>query len=325
MKYSIIVPVHDRPDEIDDLLSCLAEQTFRDFEVIVVEDGSTTGSHDVCKAYGQRLTISHYDKDRSGPGPSRNYGCRRASGDYFIFLDSDCTVPRHYLTAIDDAVTKRHLDAWGGPDRIHDSFSAMQKAIGYSTTSLLTTGGYGTNVRIGGTFYPHAFNMGMSRTVFNVTEGFSRMPSGADVDLHIRMRRHGFKVELITDAWVHHKRHSDLATFFGQMHEAGMARIDTTVRHHGSLKLVHFFPATFTAYVVIVAFYTLFVPYGWIGLYPIGAYGIVILLEGMLRFRSPWLGILCVLASFVRMLGYGTGFIRGMIWRIMLGKPERTV
>lgn len=324
MKYSIIVAVYNRPDELRELLESLTAQTFTDFEVVIVEDGSTVPSKSVCGEYSGRLAISYFVKDNSGPGPSRNYGCRRASGDYFMFIDSDCTVPPHYMRAIDDAVTSKKLDAFGGPDREHESFTPTQKAISYAMTSLLTTGGIrGSKVRVGGAFHPRSFNMGISREIFNDTDGFSKMRFGEDVEFSIRMMKGGYNVQLIPDAWVYHKRRTDLKKFFKQVHNSGIARINITLRHPNTLKLTHFFPAAFTMLLVIATYMALTVEHGWIALLVPGVYTVGVFLEGSIKYRSPLLGLRCIAAAYVQLISYGTGFIRGIIWRIILNKPEQ--
>jgi glycosyltransferase involved in cell wall biosynthesis len=324
MKYSIIIAVYNRPDELDELLETLTRQTYRDFEVVVVEDGSTISSKDICDAYATRLALSYFAKPNSGPGPSRNYGCRRAAGDIFIFLDSDCTVPDGYMQAIDEAVVRDGLDAFGGPDREHASFTPTQKAISYSMTSLLTTGGIrGSKVRVGGAFHPRSFNMGISREVFNQTEGFSSMRFGEDVEFSIRMMSRGYKVALIPDAWVYHKRRTDLKKFFKQVHNSGIARINITLRHPHTLKLTHFFPAGFTVFIAIALVTALTKPFGVIALILPALYTLALFAESSLKYRNPALGLLCIAAAYVQLIGYGSGFIRGMFWRIILNKPEQ--
>ncbi len=324
MKYSIIVAVYNRPDELRELLETLTRQTFRDFEVVIVEDGSTLTSKDVCDAFASQLRLSYYVKPNSGPGPSRNYGCRRATGDIFIFLDSDCTVPDDYLQAIDKAVVRDGLDAFGGPDREHASFTPTQKAISYSMTSLLTTGGIrGAKVRVGGAFHPRSFNMGITRDVFNDTEGFSGMRFGEDVEFSIRMMSRGYRVALIPDAWVYHKRRTDFKKFFKQVHNSGIARINITLRHPHTLKVTHFFPAAFTTYLVMSVVAALTQPIGSLALLLPALYTVALLVESSFKYRNPLLGLRCVVAAYVQLLGYGSGFIRGIIWRIILNKPEQ--
>lgn len=323
-KYSIIVAVYNRPDELRELLESLTQQTFRDVEVVIVEDGSTISSKDVCSAMAGRLDVKYFTKDNSGPGPSRNYGCRRASGDYFLFIDSDCTVPPHYMATIDAAVLKHGYDAFGGPDREDASFTPTQKAISFAMTSFLTTGGIrGGKRRIGGSFHPRSFNMGISRDVFNQTDGFARMRFGEDVEFSIRMFEHGFSVGLIPDAWVYHKRRTDLWKFFKQVHNSGIARINITLRHPATLKFTHFFPAVFTAYVILAIGTAIIDPQGWVGLLPLVIYLAALLATATVRYTSLTLGMRCVVASMVQLTAYGLGFMRGIIWRILLNKPEQ--
>lgn len=324
MKYSIVVAVFNRPDELGELLDSLTRQIFKDFEVIVVEDGSTVSSKTVCEGYHSKLEVRYYVKSNSGPGPSRNYGCRRAAGDYFLFIDSDCTVPEHYLESIDSAVKEQSLDSFGGPDRENERFTPTQKAISYAMTSLLTTGGIrGSKMRVGGAFHPRSFNMGISRSVFNATDGFSNMRFGEDVEFSIRIMTMGYRVQLITEAWVYHKRRTDFKKFFKQVYNSGIARINITLRHPGTLKLTHFFPTAFTTYLLVAIGYTLFIPMGWFSLVPVGIYTLSIFVQGAVIYRSVTLGLRCLFASYVQLIGYGTGFVRGIIWRVMLNRPEQ--
>ncbi len=323
MTYSIIVAVFNRPDEMDELLASLAAQTFTDFELLVVEDGSSESSEDVCKRYSDRIQIRYFTKDNSGPGLSRNYGCERADGDVMIFLDSDCMVPPDYLQSVEDGRLRDSFDAFGGPDREHDSFTPIQKAISFAMTSVLTTGGIrGSKVRVGGAFHPRSFNMGLSRKVYESTKGFAPMRFGEDVELSIRMISHGFRVGLIPEAWVYHKRRTDLGKFFKQVHNSGMARINITMLHPNTLKITHFFPTAFTTYVVFAIVYAVFIPLGVWSLLPIGLWAALIFISASIRLRSVVNGTLAVAASFVQMIGYGSGFVRGLIRRVLLNRPE---
>ncbi|NQW30745.1 MAG: glycosyltransferase [Ignavibacteria bacterium] len=323
MLYSIIVAVYNRPSELQELLSSLCKQTFTNFELVIVEDGSTETSKAICDAYSDRLSIAYYFKENSGPGPSRNYGCRRASGDFFLFLDSDCTIPPHYMQAVHEAIEERELDAFGGPDKEDDSFSDIQKAISYSMTSFLTTGGIrGGKLRVGGAFHPRSFNMGISRNVFNETDGFANMRFGEDVEFSIRMIEGGFTVQLVSAAWVYHKRRADLKKFFKQVHNSGMARIDITLLHPSSLKITHFFPAAFLAYIVVALVYTVFVPEGHLALFPLLLYIAAIFVDSLIRFHSIKLGLLSVCTSITQHVGYGMGFTRAVIMRVILGRKR---
>ena len=175
MKYSFLIPVYNRPDEVDELLQSLTEQTRRDFEVIVVDDGSSLPCRDVADRYAGLLDLRYFTKPNSGPGQTRNYAAERAQGDYLLILDSDCIVPPGYLEAIDRELQREPCDAFGGPDRAHPSFTPMQKAINYSMTSFFTTGGIRGGKKKMDKFYPRSFNMGVRREVYRALGGFSRL------------------------------------------------------------------------------------------------------------------------------------------------------
>ncbi len=321
-RYSIVIAVYNRPDEMEELLASLSEQTFRDFEVVVVEDGSQLASDAVCNRWSEKLDIVYHSKANGGPGPARNFGCEHAKGEYLIFLDSDCMAPAGWLEAVDKGRSILELDAWGGPDREHPSFSQTQKAISYAMTSVLTTGGIrGARVRTGGAFHPRSFNMGMSRKVYAVTRGFAPLRFGEDIDLSIRMIEAGFRVGLIPDAWVYHKRRTDFQKFFKQVHNSGIARIQLTLRHPGSIKLTHFFPAMITVYVGMAIVYTLSMASGLI-LAPIGVYAAAIALHATVINRSMSVGLLAVVASAVQLIGYGTGFLRALVWNVVFGREK---
>ena len=264
MKYSIIVPVYNRPDEVDELLQSLCSQTLKDFEVVIVEDGSLKPCKDVCDKYADILDLHYYLKDNSGPGQSRNYGVERSQGEYVIVLDSDVVLPEGYLAAVEKELTanshcvphsdlqvrEKPIAAFGGPDATHPSFTPVQKAISYSMTSFFTTGG----IRGGKTkldkFYPRSFNMGIRRDVYLQLGGFSKMRFGEDIDFSYRIVEAGFMPRLFPEAWVWHKRRTDFRKFFRQVYNSGIARINLEKRHPGTMKLVHLLPTVFTVGVI---------------------------------------------------------------------------
>ena len=226
MKYSLIIPVYNRPDEVDELLQSLTEQRFKDFEVIVVEDGSAVPCKDVVEKYTACLDIHYYNKPNSGPGQTRNYGVERSQGTYVLILDSDCVLPPGYLEAIEVELGREPADAFGGPDRAHDSFTDVQKAINYAMTSFFTTGGIRGGKKKMDKFYPRSFNMGVRTEVYRALGGFSRMRFGEDIDFSIRIFKGGYRCRLFPEAWVWHKRRTDLKKFFKQVHNSGIARIN---------------------------------------------------------------------------------------------------
>ena len=246
MKYSIIVPVYNRPDEVDELLDSLTRQVCNDFEVIIVEDGSANPCKQVCDKYADRLAIKYFMKPNSGPGQSRSYGVERASGDYVLILDSDVVVPEGYLQAVDDELRREPCQAFGGPDRAADSFTPTQKAISYSMTSFFTTGGIRGGKKKLDKFYPRSFNMGVRRDVYNELGGFSKMRFGEDIDFSIRIFKAGCRCRLFPGAWVYHKRRTDFRKFWRQVFNSGIARINLYKKYPESLKLVHLLPMVFT-------------------------------------------------------------------------------
>ena len=255
MKYSIIVPVYNRPDEVDELLQSLCAQEEKDFEVIIVEDGSQTPCEDVCRKYQDRLDLKYFMKSNSGPGQSRNYGAERAQGQWLIVLDSDVVLPDGYLAAVSERLhlssSTPDIAAWGGPDAAHPDFTPVQKAISYAMTSFFTTGGIrGGKGKKLDKFYPRSFNMGIRREVYSELGGFSKMRFGEDIDFSYRIVEAGYQTALLPEAWVWHKRRTDLKKFFRQVYYSGIARINLEKRHPGTLKLVHLLPMVFTVGVI---------------------------------------------------------------------------
>lgn len=316
---SIIIPVFNRPDQLSELLSSLAIQSDSDFDVIVVDDGSESKSDKVEEQFSEKLEIQYFFKQNSGPGNSRNYGCERSASDFFIFFDSDCIIPSEYIKILKSKL--QDVDAYGGPDREHDSFSPIQKAISYSMTSIFTTGGIRGGKKSAEKFHPRSFNMGFSRKVLEQTGGFSGLRFGEDIELSIRIFEHGFKTKLIPECFVYHKRRTDFIKFFKQVFNSGIARINLYKRHPRSLKLIHFFPAAFVVFQVLSIPHAIYHNQLWV-LYPSIAYLILILLDSVVRTKNLWIGILAVWASLVQLLGYGIGFIIGFVKRIILRQQE---
>ena len=191
MMFSIIIPVYNRPDEVDELLDSLTRQTVKDFEVVIVEDGSVVSCRRVCDKYEAKLDIQYFEKANSGPGQSRNYGVERAHGDYVLILDSDVVLPEGYIAAVSAELEREPADAFGGPDSAHSSFTDTQKAISYSMTSFFTTGGIRGGKKKLDKFYPRSFNMGVRRDVYERLGGFSKMRFGEDIDFSIRIFKAG--------------------------------------------------------------------------------------------------------------------------------------
>ena len=319
MRYSVIIPVYNRPDEVDELLQSLMSQHFKDFEVIVVEDGSSVPCREVVDKYKNCLDIKYFQKPNSGPGQTRNYGAERSQGEYLIILDSDCILPEGYLDSVENELKDSSADAFGGPDRAHDSFTDIQKAINYSLTSFFTTGGIRGGKKKMDKFYPRSFNMGVEREVYHVLGGFSKMRFGEDIDFSIRIFKGGYRCRLFPGAWVYHKRRTDLKKFFKQVHNSGIARINLYKKYPESLKIVHLLPAIFTLGVVLLLIGSFFCLYSLI---PIVLYALLVCIDSTCRNHSLRIGIYSVAASFIQLIGYGTGFWRAWWERCILKRGE---
>ena len=340
MKYSFIVPVFNRPDEVDELLSSLLNQTFTDFEVLIVEDGSQKPCDEVCYKYADRLDLHYFMKPNSGPGQSRNYGAERAKGEYLLILDSDVVLPKGYLNAIEEELKREPADAFGGPDAAHESFTDTQKAISYAMTSFFTTGGIRGGKKKLDKFYPRSFNMGIRRDVYMELEGFSKMRFGEDIDFSIRIFKAGKRCRLFPKAWVWHKRRTDFRKFYRQVYNSGIARINLYKKYPESLKLVHLLPMVFTLgviFLVLLLCIGLFFSFApslssaskAIGIFlcicaiiPVLLYSLLILLDSTLQNKSIKIGFLSIRAAFVQLMGYGFGFLEAWWKRCIKGKDE---
>lgn len=317
MKYSVIIPVYNRLDEVEDLLSSLSRQTFKDFEVVIVEDGSTAPCKDAVDRYADKVTVKYFMKPNEGRSIARNYGLERAAGDYFIFFDSDCVIPEQYFEKLDKALEKHPVDCFGGPDAAHESFSDTQKAINYSMTSFLTTGGIrGGKVSLE-KFTPRTFNMGFSRKVYDNVGGFREMFS-EDIDMSTRIKNAGYSIALIREAYVYHKRRIDFKKFFRQVHVFGMSRITLRLLYPGSMKLVHWLPAiAVVGGVTLIALALTVSPWFWL---PLALYLIAVWVTALLSTRSAKIATLAIPAAIIQLGGYGTGFIKAYVSKIILGK-----
>lgn len=316
--YSIVVPVYNRPDEVDELLQSLKEQSFSNFEVVIVEDGSKIPCKDIVDKYKDQLSIHYYIIENSGPGPARNYGVGQSRGKYVIILDSDCILPPSYLKQVDHSFRHYNADAFGGADRAHADFSATQKAVNYAMTSFFTTGGIRGSEKKLDKFYPRSFNMGLRKSVYETLGGFSKMRYGEDIDFSIRIFKGGYACYYFSNAWVYHKRRTDFRQFFRQVNHSGKARIDLYLKYPESLKIVHCLPAVFTIGLAIILI--LAIVYPPLLLLPL-IYMVALFIDSLIKNRSLKVALLSVPASFVQLTGYGTGFISA-VWRKLIVKQQ---
>lgn len=317
-KYSVIIPVYNRRDEVDELLASLLTQTRRELiEVIIVEDGSTDRCQDIVKKYADKgLNVKYFYKENEGRSPARNHGIENSSGKWFIFFDSDCVIPSDYFEKLDELTIMEPHDCFGGPDSAHTSFSDTQKAINFAMTSLLTTGGIrGGKVRME-KFVPRTFNMGFRRIVYEKTGGFREMFS-EDIDMSTRIRQNGFDVGLYIDLPVYHKRRVNFAKFFRQVHVFGMSRITLQQLYPGSLKVVHMLPSMFVLGMVLIILLSIFNSAWWL-LLP-ALYFLALFVTALYDTKSLKIALLALPASFVQLTGYGTGLMRAAFKTYILG------
>jgi glycosyltransferase involved in cell wall biosynthesis len=322
--FSVIIPVYNRPQELDELLSCLQQQDFKDFEVIIIEDGSEISSKDIVKSYQSKLNLSYYVKENGGQGFARNYAFERANGNFFIILDSDALVEPDYLSEVNRGIIEGKLDLFGGPDKEHPSFSPIQKAISFSMTSVFTTGGIrGKAKNMGGQFHPRSFNMGISRIVWEVTKGFKITRMGEDIEFSIRCISQGFTSGLLPKAFIYHKRRTSFSQFYKQLHFFGRARINISRFYPKELKWVHFLPLAYFLFFWITIFLNIIDVN--LGIYFSGIlafYWALLLIDGLLSTKNIQVACLGLIAANIQLLAYGKGFFEEGLKKITSKDPS---
>ena len=314
--YSFVIPVYNRPEELRELLLSLTLLNYtKPYEVVIVEDGSQLSAAHIADEFREILSLVYLHKKNTGPGDSRNYGMARASGNYFIILDSDCILPPEYLCELDASLTKQYVDCFGGPDAAHESFSNIQKAINYAMTSILTTGGIRGKEKSVGKFQPRSFNMGMSKKAFESTGGFGKIHPGEDPDLSIRLWKQGFNTKLVSQAYVYHKRRIDFGLFFKQVKKFGMVRPILNKWHPETASLIYWFPSLFCMgfLLAFLAFFFTASPYKFLLLIPYLIFYILLFLDAIRTTKSLAVGILSVVAVSIQFIGYGYGFLKSTI------------
>lgn len=319
MKYSVIIPVYNRPDEIGELLESIAAQPRPDVEVIIVEDGSAIDCREVVEKYENSLHITYLSKPNGGPAAARNFGAEHACGEWLVILDSDVVLPPGYFEAVDCGTEREQCDAFGGPDKAADSFTPVQKAISYAMTSFFTTGGIRGGKKKMDRFYPRSYNMGIRSDVYRRLGGFSRMRFGEDIDFSYRIVESGCKACLIPEAWVWHKRRTDFRKFFRQVYNSGIARINLGKRHPGTMKAVHVLPALFTVgcFVLAVGGFACL----W-SLLPLALYAMLVFSGSLVTFKSLGVALLSIPAAFIQLTGYGSGFLVASVRRNIMKEEE---
>ncbi|MBC5834221.1 glycosyltransferase [Flavobacterium sp. F372] len=321
MHFSLIIPIFNRPDEIEELLESLTKQTYsNDYEIVIIEDGSTITCKHIIEKYSN-LNVSYYFKTNSGPGDSRNFGMKVAKGDYFIILDSDCIIPSNYLQTVDEELSKDYVDCFGGPDAALDSFSNIQKAINFTMTSFLTTGGIRGGSEKLDKFQPRSFNMGLSKKAFEASKGFGNIHPGEDPDLSIRLWKLGYKTKLISKAFVYHKRRIDWNKFHTQVNKFGLARPILNSWYPEYTKITFWFPTLFLLGFLFSVLFTVFnFPYF---LYCYVFYFIMLFISSLWQNKSLEIAFYSIVAAIIQFYGYGKGFLLSFIKiHILKQQPE---
>ncbi len=318
-RFSIIIPVYNRENEVRELLESLTNQDSKDFEVIIVEDGSTMPCRETVESFTPKIDVKYFYKPNEGRSIARNYGIDRSTGDYLIFFDSDCVIPPFYFSRLATVLDRENYDCFGGPDTAHESFSDLQKAINYAMTSFLTTGGIrGGKIRLE-RFTPRTFNMGFSRAVYDRVGGFREMFS-EDIDMSTRIRQADFSIGLITETPVYHKRRVDFKKFFRQVYVFGMSRITLHLLYPGSLKAVHTLPALAILAGIALIILSIFVS-PWFIL-PVALYLLAIFVCAIIAMRNIKLAVLAIPASIIQITGYGSGFLWAFFNKIILRRKR---
>jgi len=320
MFFSIIIPVFNRPDEVEELLESLIKQTEKNFEIVIVEDGSSEKCDKVVKKYSDKLKIKYLYKKNEKPAIARNYGSKHAKGDYFIFFDSDCIIPPEYFKTVNTVLEKNYTDAYGGPDAASPDFNNLQKAISYSMTSFFTTGGIRGGEEKLDKFYPRSFNMGISKEAFLEIGGFpeTKMHPGEDMVFSIEILKHGFTTQRIKEAFVYHKRRNTLKTFFKQVFNFGKTRLIITEKYPETFKIFFFAPSVFTIGTLILIISAFICIYS---LTPIFFYILLVFFDSLFKNKNSAVAFLSVITSFYQLIAYGTGFLISF-WKVKILKKD---
>jgi glycosyltransferase involved in cell wall biosynthesis len=316
VKYSIIIPVYNRPVEVEELLSSLSEQTYTEFEVLIVEDGSKRTCESVVKDYRSKIRVKYFQKENTGQGFSRNFGSEKAEGSWLIFFDSDCVIPPGYLSNLDRIIDEYpDTHAYCGPDGAGKDFSPLQKAISYSMTSFLTTGGIrGSKIKVDQEAHLRSYNLVIEKAVFDELGGFKKTNMGEDMELSHRFRNAGYKALISDKLLVFHKRRNTLPSFYRQVFSFGRTRIQLKVDYGIPIKLPHIFPSLFSMGFLSGALMLAFdVKYSHLIVAAYLVYFLAILIHSSIKEKSILVGILAVITSFYQHLAYGLGFLKEAI------------
>lgn len=320
MFFSVVIPVYNRPQEIKELLESLVDQNFKDFEVIIVEDGSTASCKDIIIAFQHKLNVVYFYQANQGQGFARNFGMSKAQGNYFVLFDSDCIVPSHYFEVLYHTIQEKNLDAHGGPDAAGKDFSLFQKSINFSMTSLWTSGGIRGKLKDASQYQARGYNMGFSKEVFLITQGFVDPNKGEDIEISIRIKKLGYRLELIKEAFVYHKRKNTFGSFLAQSYSFGRNRVNVSRYHPGSVKMIHFLPLGFLAGCLAWVFLSLFnLKVFYLGTIIFGFWTLGVFFSASYQNKSLLVGLISIFTSYGQLFSYGAGLLAEMVYKIRKG------
>ena len=320
MFFSVVVPVYNRPNEIEELLESLVDQEYKQFEVVIVEDGSSNTCREIVESFRNKLAVRYLYQENQGQGFARNFGMENAKGDYFVLFDSDCIIPHHYLKTLNEEIHNRQLDAHGGADGAATDFSVFQKAINFSMTSFWTTGGIRGKMKNPEKYQARGYNMGFSREVFMATKGFVDPNRAEDIELSIRIKKLGYRLALVKDAYVYHKRKNTFVSFLAQSFSFGRNRINVSRYHPRAVQLVHLLPLMFLVSFVVWLIASFF----WTGIFYLGAV-IFGLWTGGVFLSASWgnqsvlVGLIAIFTSHGQLFSYGAGILTESIIKLIRG------
>lgn len=336
MKYSVIVATFNRLGELKELFNSVRHLDFNpsDFEFVISDDGSTDETAQYINDLKEQVpySIQYLFQQNKGPGAARNAAMEMAKGDYFIFIDSDVMLPPDWLRKIDEHLTSDPLDAFGGPDTCHESFSNLLKAINYSMTSFIGTGGTrGSKKSVQKKFYPRSFNMGISRQVWETVGGMGSLRHGQDMEYSARIYENGFKVGLIPDAYVFHKRRTSIKRFYKQIFNWGVARINLGRMYKSMLKPIHLIPAAIVggfamlmiltplAYLISPDFF-LWVLIAWMAAGSFVTFlSLIAFVQSFMQYKKLSISFLSIITLLIQIFAYGFGLWKG-IFQVLAGK-----
>lgn len=329
-KFALISPTFKRPDEVTEFLDSLRKLDYpKDKFEIILGDG-TPGDElrPLIYPYQKDLPLKIYYEEFLPVSNARNRAAELSTAQFFIFLDSDCIIPEGYLKAVEFFLDAHpQINLFGGPDAASEDFTDLQKAISFSMTSFLTTGGIRGGSSSVTTYHPRGFNMGISAELFNKVGGYDEnFVCGEDVELSMRLIKAGAKSAFIEEAHVFHKRRTSIKQFRRQVFRFGAARPLLAKAHPGNLKITHLFPLAFTVYrhvsaiLFLLVFYfnlsVLSLPFAMYVLYMVAVFFSALKKEGLS------VALLAVQTTNTMNAGYGIGFLRNYLEVYLKGNPK---